>query len=86
MLRTAQRDFAAALRDPDVVVDGPARALWASRAKGWLDDAGRGTELNKLLVRALALLGRGKPPPRARLMSLTWVTAPVAAKPPRRGR
>jgi DNA-binding transcriptional ArsR family regulator len=83
MLRTAQRDFAAAIRDPSVQVDGPTRALWASRTKGWVSEAGR-VELNRLLERALALLGRGSRPRGARLMSLTWVIAPVVARPARR--
>jgi DNA-binding transcriptional ArsR family regulator len=84
MLRTAHRDFAAALGDPAVPVAGPTRALWASRIKGWLDNAGV-EKLNELFAQAQVLLGRGKPPPGAKLMSLTWVIAPVEARPARRG-
>src|SRR5215470_12575557 len=36
MLRTARRDFAAAIRRAETVGDGPRRTLWASRMKGWL--------------------------------------------------
>ncbi|HEU4665803.1 MAG TPA: winged helix-turn-helix domain-containing protein, partial [Dokdonella sp.] len=37
VLRVAGRDFARALADPDTVVEGPRRELWAARGKGWVD-------------------------------------------------
>jgi DNA-binding transcriptional ArsR family regulator len=84
MLRTAERDFAAAIRDPAVAAEGPLRALWASRMKGWVSEKEL-AEINALLARIMALLERGKRPDRAMLVSLTWVLAPVAAQPARRG-
>jgi DNA-binding transcriptional ArsR family regulator len=83
MLRIAERDFAAALGKADVAVEGPARALWAARTKGWVGDA-EVREINRLLARLLELLHRERGPRRERLLSLTWVLAPVAAKPVRR--
>ncbi|GAP67204.1 hypothetical protein MBSD_n2520 [Mizugakiibacter sediminis] len=91
MLRIAGRDFGAALGDPAVAVEGPRRALWASRTKGWVG-AAELEEINRLLLRLGELLRRPRAPRRDRLLSLTWVLAPVAARParraaaPRRGR
>jgi DNA-binding transcriptional ArsR family regulator len=83
MLRTAGRDFTSALRDPRVVVAGSRRELWASRSKGWVG-AGELAEINQLLERLGALLQRGPGRRRRTLVSLTWVLAPIAAKPARR--
>jgi hypothetical protein len=53
--------------------------------KGWVVPREL-AELNRLQARAFALLrGARKPRDGGRLMSLTWVHAPVPAKPPRRG-
>jgi hypothetical protein len=84
MLRIAARDFAAALADPAVVVEGRERALWASRTKGWARPSEL-AEINELLQRLSALLRRGDRPKGGKLMSLTWVLAPTVARPPRRG-
>lgn len=83
MLRTTKRDFEAALADPDVVTEGPRRALRASRVKGWVSPADL-AELNRLQARAMALLRHDREPGDAQLMSLTWVLAPVRARPSRR--
>jgi DNA-binding transcriptional ArsR family regulator len=85
MLRTAARDFAAAIADPRAVVRGAARELWASRTKGWV---GRDEllEINRLLERLQVLLERGKSPGRTQLLSFTWVMAPGNARPLRRER
>lgn len=83
MLRSTRRDFEAALADPEVVTEGPHRALRASRVKGWVSRADL-AELNRLQARALALLRRNRKPEGAQLMSLTWVLAPVEARPSRR--
>ncbi len=87
VLRVAGRDFTRALADPDTVVDGPRRELWIARGKGWVD-AGDLAEVNRLLARLMDLVQqpaaarqRGK----RKLVALTWVLAPVAAKPARRG-
>lgn len=83
MLRIADRDFRAALDDPAVAVEGPRRALWASRTKGWVGSADV-EEINRLLARLGELLHQSRGPRRDRLLSLTWVLAPVAARPARR--
>ncbi|HTQ44567.1 MAG TPA: helix-turn-helix domain-containing protein [Polyangiaceae bacterium] len=83
MLRTTKRDFDAALADPEAVTDGPHRALHAARAKGWVSPSDL-AELNRLQARAMALLRRNPKPRGAQLMSLTWVLAPVQARPSRR--
>lgn len=83
MLRSASRDFAAAIGDPHVVVEGRARALWASRSKGWVG-AAELVEINRLLKRLNTLLQRGPATRRGQLVSLTWVLVPVTAKPSRR--
>jgi DNA-binding transcriptional ArsR family regulator len=84
MLRTANHDFSEALRDPGAVADGPTRAVWAGRTKGWVGDAEL-AEMNRLLDRMKTLLRRARGPRRARLVSFTWVLAPVPAMPTRRG-
>lgn len=84
MLRIARRDFAAAIERKDTVAEGPTRSLWASRAKGWVGPAEL-EELNVLLEKLFALLQRSPSPTRQQLLSLTWVVAPVEARPPRRG-
>jgi hypothetical protein len=84
MLRIAQRDFASALRDPEVEVDGPKRALWASRTKGWVGERDL-VAINRLLTRIQSILSRDRAPRRDRLVAFTWVLAPIAAKPTRRG-
>jgi hypothetical protein len=83
MLRTTRRDFEAALADPEVVTEGPQRALRASRVKGWVSPSDL-AELNRLQARAIALLRRNRKPRDGQLMSLTWVLAPVRARPSRR--
>jgi len=84
MLRIARRDFAAAIRRADTVAEGPMRTLWASRTKGWV---GRDEleAINALLERLIELLQRGPSPARRHLLSVTWVVAPVEARPARRG-
>src|SRR5262245_36779568 len=36
VLRVAGRDFTRAIADPESVVEGPLRELWAARNKGWV--------------------------------------------------
>src|SRR4051794_23415844 len=50
VLRIAGRDFARALADPEAIVDGPMRELWAARNKGWVGRAEL-AEINRLLLR-----------------------------------
>ena len=83
VLRVAGRDFEAALADPKTVAEGPARELWVARGKGWVG-AAELTEINTLLTRLSTLLQQPRSPRRQRLVALSWVLAPVDAKPARR--
>ena len=83
VLRVAGRDFKRAIADPDAVAEGPLRELWAARNKGWVGD-GELAEINRLLMRINALLHRPRSVKRGKLVALTWVLAPVDAKPARR--
>ncbi len=83
MLRVAGRDFTRALADPSSIVEGPLRELWAARNKGWVGDAEL-AEINRLLLRINTLLRRPRSPTRDRLVALSWILAPVDAKPARR--
>ena len=83
LLRTAERDFAAALRDGTANGEGPLRDLWASRLKGWVGDAEL-REINRLLVRLGELLKRPRSARRDRLVTLAWMLAPIDGKPVRR--
>jgi hypothetical protein len=83
MLRIARRDFEAALARPGVAVEGPARALWASRSTGWLSPAEL-RELNRLLRRVADMLDHPRDGKRRHLASLVFVLAPLQARPRRR--
>lgn len=83
-LRVSGRDFARALADPASVVDGAARDLWAARSKGWVGPHEL-AEINRLLAQAMALLHRPRRPRGGKLIALSWVMAPLDAKPARRG-
>ncbi|HEY6942538.1 winged helix-turn-helix domain-containing protein [Dokdonella sp.] len=84
VLRVAGRDFARALADPGTVVEGPRRELWAARGKGWVDPAEL-AEINRLLARLMELVQKpATERPRGKLVALSWVLAPVEAKPARR--
>ncbi|ODS64746.1 MAG: hypothetical protein ABS41_01685 [Arenimonas sp. SCN 70-307] len=85
LLQAAGRDFRAALARPDTRTDGPARELWAGRARGWLDEDGL-REANALLERLQALLKGPRKPGQDHLVSLSFVLAPIAGEPLRRGR
>ena len=83
VLRIAGRDFARALADPSTKAEGPLRELWAARGKGWVGDVELG-EINRLLMRLTTLLRRPRSARRDRLIVLSWILAPVDAKPARR--
>jgi len=85
MLRIAKRDFEAGLREPGVVSDGPRRALWAARVKGWVGEREL-VELNRLIARLSVLISPQRKLGRDRLVALTWVLAPLRAKRPGGGR
>lgn len=84
VLRVAGRDFKRAIADPDAVAEGALRELWAARNKGWVGDSEL-AEINRLLVRVINLLHRPRTTTRKRLVALSWILAPVDAKPARRG-
>jgi len=83
VLRVAGRDFARALADESAVVEGAQRELWAARGKGWVGPAEL-AEINRLLKRLMDLLQKPRREPGGRLVALSWVLAPVDAKPSRR--
>lgn len=83
VLRVAGRDFKRAISDPEAVAEGALRELWAARNKGWVGDAEL-AEINRLLVRIIMLLHRPRTTTRNRLVALSWIIAPVDAKPARR--
>ena len=83
VLRVAGRDFSRAIADADTNVEGPLRELWASRGKGWVGSAEL-AEINRLLLRLMTLLQRPRAANRDRLIALSWILAPVDAKPARR--
>ena len=71
--------------DPATIAEGPQRELWAARGKGWVSDAEL-AEINRLLVRLTQLLRKSRAASRNRLVALSWVLAPIAAKPSRRAK
>jgi DNA-binding transcriptional ArsR family regulator len=81
--RVSERDFARALARPETVAEGAARELWAGRAKSWVGEAEL-KEINALLGQLLDVLHRGRSAGKDRLIAVSWVLAPVAAKPARR--
>jgi DNA-binding transcriptional ArsR family regulator len=83
VLRVADRDFKRALADADTVVEGAHRELWAARGKGWVGPEEL-AEINVLLVRLMDLLQRPREAGDGKLVALSWVLAPVDAKPSRR--
>jgi len=83
VLRVAGRDFKRAIADPDAVAEGALRELWAARNKGWVGDVEL-AEINRLLMRIKMLLHRPRTTTRNRLVALSWILAPVDAKPARR--
>lgn len=86
MLRMAERDFARAAAQAGTVVEGPRRELWVARLRGWVD-AAELAEVNRLLNSLIQTLHR--PRPRAsrssKMIALTWLMAPLDARPARRG-
>ena len=75
MLRSARREFDCAITDPDCVVDGPARELWAGRVKGWLTRAEL-AQVNQHLLQLNQLLSSPRSARRNRLYSLQFLLAP----------
>jgi hypothetical protein len=76
MLRITQRDFNEAVAAGTAAVDGPYRALWGARVKGWITKA----ELKKVNAHLQAICRLMLSPGRPRgssLHSATFVIAPI---------
>lgn len=83
LLQAARGDFHAALQAPGTVTGGPGRELWAGRNKGWVN-ARELAEANRLLARLQELLQGPRRPGQDRLLSLSFVLAPLPPSPARR--
>ena len=83
LLRTAERDFAKAVRGGAATGSGEQRDLWASRIKGWVG-AAELREINRLLARLFKLFQHPRGEHRDRLVALAWILAPIDDKPLRR--
>ncbi len=75
MLRLTERDVAEGLRDPQTVVEGEARELWATRRTGWLS-APQIAAVNRYIARLLQTTLKS-PPSDGRLFGLTVVLTPL---------
>jgi DNA-binding transcriptional ArsR family regulator len=84
LLQVAEKDFGEALAMPGVVLEGPARQLWAARNKGWLSQSEL-EEANALLERLCALMSQTRTTERSLLLSCTFALAPQAVFAKRRG-
>jgi DNA-binding transcriptional ArsR family regulator len=81
--RVSERDFARALAAEATVAEGPARELWAARGKGWVNETDL-VEINQLLRKVMDVLHRPRTPDKERLIAVSFMLAPVNAKPARR--
>lgn len=84
MLRMAERDFGAGFAPDRARVSGRDRNLHASRQTAWLDKEAR-LEVNRLLSRLQEIFSAASSRADGELQSLTFVHAPLEAKPARRG-
>ena len=75
MLRLTTRNFAEALNDPDTVVDGEHRELWATRTTSWLTEE-QLAEVNHFITQ-LVRRSVSSSPMQARLFGLTMVLTPL---------
>jgi DNA-binding transcriptional ArsR family regulator len=82
MLRITHRDFGEAVADGAAVVDGPYRALWGTRVKGWISKA-QLKEINLHFQEICKIIYSPKRKTGDSLHSLTYVFTPV--EPKRRG-
>lgn len=83
MLRMAERDFTRAASQTDTAVEGPQRELWVARLRGWVN-AAEIAEINRLLAGIVKILDRPRSTRARKLVALTWLLAPLSAKPARR--
>jgi DNA-binding transcriptional ArsR family regulator len=82
-LRSASRDFEAALESSETVTRGPGRTLRGGRARGWLSPEDI-EEVNQLLERVWAAFRGSGPGDDRQLMSFSCVLAPIEARSARR--
>ncbi|MFN0178514.1 MAG: winged helix-turn-helix domain-containing protein [Gemmatimonadales bacterium] len=83
MLRTAERDFKAAVGTQPARPDGDRRNLWAGRRHAWLSP--RDLErVNDLVDRLVAIMTRARNPTGGELCTMTLVLAPRASRAGRR--
>ena len=83
MLRTGERDFAAAVGTEQARPDGDRRNLWAGRRHAWLSP--RDLErVNGLVDQLVAIMTRARKPSHGELCTLTLVLAPRASRAGRR--
>mgnify|MGYP002624047326 CR=1 FL=1 len=75
VLRLARRDLKRAMSQPGVITHGPARDVWAGRARGWMTDS-EIRELDQLVEKMLTLVRDGRPRKGARPVAFTFVVAP----------
>ncbi len=83
LLQVAARDFEQALAEGEAALDGPRRELWTARNKGWVS-SGDLEEINRLIERINALVSQPSAPDRRRLLTFSFVLAPVNPRPKRR--
>ncbi|MEZ4456916.1 MAG: helix-turn-helix domain-containing protein [Gemmatimonadales bacterium] len=83
MLRTAEKDFRAAVTSDQARPDGELRNLWAGRRHAWLGprDLDR---VNTLIDRLVEIMTRARTPGSGQLCTLTLVMAPRPARSGRR--
>lgn len=76
MLRITQRDFSEAVATATAAVDGPYRALWGARVKGWISK-GQLREVNRHLQGICRLMLSTDRRRGTSLHSLTFVITPI---------
>lgn len=83
MLRTADRDFRAALATGQARTDGDRRNLWAGRRHAWLSPPDL-SRVNRLIDQLVAIMTRARNPADGELSALTLVLAPRVSRAGRR--
>jgi predicted ArsR family transcriptional regulator len=83
MLRTAERDFQAAVGTSAARPDGDRRNLWAGRRYAWLSPRDF-RRVNKLLDELTAIMTTAREPASGELCTMTLVLAPRASRAGRR--
>jgi DNA-binding transcriptional ArsR family regulator len=78
-VRLSVREFQRAILQPNEVMQGPARALWGGRVKGWMTIE-QLAEVNRLLEQVFQILNQDGPGPDRRVYSLGWVLTPAQVK------